>query len=185
MPKIGDTLAVTIQLFDGDVSKFVKAVVRNAAGSELSGSPKNLPHVSEGRYEDSSFVMPNTAYVTVSYSVFNDAAFTSLSAEHSFTEDILPLDVPAQEILDCLEEIKETLNQIQSVGITVKLLDTVIGLVEDAEALIGVVAEDTITAVVAEDALSAIVDEDSSTDNDIVGVVEDPAGEEITGIVED
>lgn len=90
MPIIGATLNLNLQLFDGATNKFVRATLRDASGASL-GSPVAMPHVGLGLYSDDSQVMPNTAEVTATYKVFDDAGFTTPSADHSDALDVFAL----------------------------------------------------------------------------------------------
>ncbi len=92
MIRVGDQIPIQVQLFDGATGKFPRAVVRDAAGATISGSPFSLTHVALGQYSNTAAVMPSTAYVTVQIAVYNDAGFTALSADHEITLDQFDLD---------------------------------------------------------------------------------------------
>jgi len=92
MIRIGDQIPIQIQLFDGATGKFPRAVVQDAASATISGSPFSLTHVALGQYSNAAAVMPSTAFVTVQIAVYNDAGFTTLSADHEITLDQFDLD---------------------------------------------------------------------------------------------
>lgn len=92
MIRVGDQIPIQVQLFDGATGKFPRAVVRDAAGATISGSPFSLTHVATGQYSNAAAVMPSTAFVTVQIAVYNDAGFTTLSSDHEITLDEFDLD---------------------------------------------------------------------------------------------
>ena len=92
MPKIGDTLQLNCQLYDGATNKYVKAWLRDASGVALSPATATLAHVGEGLYSNDSVVMPTTQQVTAVIKVFDDAGFTTPSSLHSDVLDVFDLD---------------------------------------------------------------------------------------------
>lgn len=105
MPKAGESIPLSLQLFDGNTSKFVSAIVIDSTGTPLAGSPVLLTHKSDGRYEDGSLLMPTVAFVTVTYKVYNDLLLTDPSLDHSDGDDVFQLEVPDADILDKLCDI--------------------------------------------------------------------------------
>lgn len=81
--KVGNPVPLSFQLHDGDTTKFVRAIVRNAAGALLG--TVTLVHLSNGLYIDTSVVMPTGAFATATYDVFDDAGFATRSSEHPFS----------------------------------------------------------------------------------------------------
>lgn len=79
------------QLFDYADDKFVRAVVRDGAGDELSGSPVDLELVANGLYRNVDLVMPQTAQVSVQYFVYSDAGYTVLDESYAGEIDIFTL----------------------------------------------------------------------------------------------
>lgn len=77
--KEGDFIRCRLQLFNGATNQFPQATLRDADGTELSGSPVNLTHVAKGLYSDSSIAMPHTAQVDVTYVVYTDSGHTTES----------------------------------------------------------------------------------------------------------
>jgi len=102
MIRVGDQIPIWLQLFDGVTTKFPRAVVRNAAGTAISGSPFDLTHVADGLYSNSSAVMPSTPFVTVQYLVFNEVGRTTMDNNYSDEIEIKELDTsaPASTALD-------------------------------------------------------------------------------------
>lgn len=96
MPRYNAPIPLALQLFDGNVSKFVRAILHNASGTELSESPVALTHVGGGLYQDSSVLMPNTDLVVASYVVYDDSGFTTESLVYSRVAESFYLDLPAQ-----------------------------------------------------------------------------------------
>lgn len=100
MPKLGESLRLNLQLFDGATNKFVRAWCLNDDGVLLSGTPLSLTHQGYGLYANKTISMPNTKQVKTVYRVYNDATFLSPSAIHSDAIDIFEL-----EIAECAEHI--------------------------------------------------------------------------------
>lgn len=82
MPRVNQPIPLSLQLFDKATNKYITATVRLPSGAELDGSPVNLPHVSRGFYSSQELRMP-AQDVSVFYEVFDDAAHTIPSADHS------------------------------------------------------------------------------------------------------
>jgi hypothetical protein len=84
MPRINKPLPINLQLFDKAPDKFAIATVRLPTGIELAGSPFLLQHTSGGFYAATEPVlMPQAEFVSVFYEVYEDAAFTVKSFQHS------------------------------------------------------------------------------------------------------
>jgi hypothetical protein len=92
MPKLGEAIQLNLQLFDGATNKYVKAWLRNASGVALGTPTVSLSHIGEGLYSNDSVLMPDTSQVTAVYKVFDDAGFTTPSADHADALDIFELD---------------------------------------------------------------------------------------------
>lgn len=123
MLKVGDVIPLSLQLDDGTTDKFVRAVVRDASGSPITGSPFSCAHVAGGQYESLTALMPNTAFVTVQFKVYTDSGFTTLSTSNGDAQDIFELNDDR-----------------------VRGEDELIGTVEDESPLVGVV--DTISPLI-------------------------------------
>jgi len=95
MIRVGDQIPIWLQLFDGVTTKFPRAVVRNAAGTAISGSPFDLTHVADGLYSNSAAVMPSTPFVSIQYLVFNEVGRTTMDNNYSVEVEIEELDTSA------------------------------------------------------------------------------------------
>jgi hypothetical protein len=89
--KLGQRIPIAMQLFDSATNKYVRATISKADGSALSGSPFNVPHEANGLYKLNTQDMPNTPFITVQYKVFDDAGFTTPSADHADGLDVFSL----------------------------------------------------------------------------------------------
>lgn len=76
----GDAVPLTLQLEDGDVTKFPQAEVRDPTGSLLT--TLDLSHVGSGNYTNSSLTMPDEDWITITYIVYNEVGHTTESASH-------------------------------------------------------------------------------------------------------
>ena len=79
------------QLFDYADDKFVRAVVRDGSGAQISGSPVDLTLVANGLYRNVSLVMPQTAQVSVQYFVYSDSGYTILDQSYAGEVDVFTL----------------------------------------------------------------------------------------------
>ena len=127
MPKLGDAIPLSYQLFDGATNKFVRAILRDASGTALPASPVTLSHVSDGIYEDISVLMPNTTYVSATFQVFDDAAFTIPSDIQSDGTELYELTIIDQDLIDLLLEIKVLLTQLILQGVNIPLTGEILG----------------------------------------------------------
>ena len=85
---IGDKIYLKLQLSNGNTGKFVRAVVRDEDGVEISGSPVALTHVGGGLYKDQSLTFPSTDEVTAQYAVYDDSGFTTLNSSYDQVTDV-------------------------------------------------------------------------------------------------
>lgn len=164
MAKLGETIPLSVQLHDGAIDKYCRAIVRDSDGTALAGSPVTLTHISNGKYEDNTLVMPNKRYVSVTYEVYEDALFTTLSDEHTHAVDLFELEVLDQNLIDLLEELKTLLEQILNAGISV-VGANVTGFVSDTDDM-GAEIHDTDEVdgeVSDDDEATAIADDDDLT----------------------
>jgi len=159
-----DKIPLSIQLFDGATNKYVKVILRDPDGVEITGSPVALSHIGEGHYTNDTIVMPLLDYITATYKVFNDSGFTDPSITHSDSEELYKLAVPVAELIEVLNKI----NQILSEGVVAK------GLGYDLE---GAIEEPETTATVDENTVVAQVEESTA-----LGTVDTL---ELQGIIED
>lgn len=80
MPIVGQKLPIQFQLFDNRTDLFPVAVIRNDAGTQISGSPFTLASVANGLYTTLSVDFPaGTDFVSVQYLVYSDSGHTTLS----------------------------------------------------------------------------------------------------------
>ncbi len=128
MLKVGDQIPVSLQLFDGATDKFVRAVIRDSAGSTISGSPFSVPHVSGGQYSNTAALMPSSAFVTVQFKVYTDSGFTTLDDSYEDDLDIFQLDDSRIE------------GEAELIGV-VEDQEPLAGVVDDVVPLIGSVEE--------------------------------------------
>lgn len=107
--KPNDVIPLVLQLFDNDATKYVRANVRDASDTVISGSPFTLAHEANGLYTNASAVMPNTPFVSVQYLVYDDAGFTTLSTIHASAAVEIPInrDVVAGEVSATIEDSEE------------------------------------------------------------------------------
>lgn len=155
MPQFGETIPLSLKLFDGASNKFVRATLRDATGMQIVGSPALLSHVGEGQYTNSSFAMPNTDYVNVSYQVFDDAGLTTLSTLYSDGQERFELDVPDAELLALLLEIKSLLIGLTAgakagsdIKGTIRRVDSILAKIASGEKLTGVINQSTLIGIV-------------------------------------
>lgn len=168
--KQGDQIPLSVQLFDGDTAKYVRATVRGSNGTPLAGSPVDLTHVGNGLYTDDSLVMPLDNFVTASYRVYTDAGYTIPSDLHSDTEDIFNLMVPVAELIEVLSKVNQILQELSGAA-------DIIGELDDTGALEGQLADsDDLEGYVTDN--GAITGELS--DEGLLGSIESP---EIVGEV--
>lgn len=123
--KPGDKIPLVLQLFDNAVNKFVRAVVRDSSDTQIAGSPFALAHEANGLYTNSTAEMPNSAFVSVQYLVYDDAGFTTLSSTHSSAAVEIPIDyeIKGGEVSATVED------------------ETATGVVESSPVVTGVVCE--------------------------------------------
>ena len=78
---VGQTIPLTLQLFDRSTSKYPRAVVRNSAGTTLTTI--DLTHVANGFYQDASYALTDVPYVSVQYLVYSDSGHTTLDTTYA------------------------------------------------------------------------------------------------------
>ena len=153
--KVGNQIPLVVQISDEDTGVFPRAIVRDAAGVPIAGSPVALSHVALGLYKNTSLVMPATDRVFAQYQIFQDAGFT---IRHPIHADTL-LDVFER---DTISEALDALNKANG------LKGDITGFVDDiVSGLSGVVLDDDVL-------LGVSIDDDA-----LVGSVQD--AEELTG----
>lgn len=96
--KLGDSLPLTLQLFDGDETKHPRAFVQAADGVDVPGSPVALTSRGGGFYSNFSVAMPSASFVTVRYKVYDDPSFATLSSVHSDAVEVFTLETTQETI---------------------------------------------------------------------------------------
>lgn len=91
MPKNGEDIPLTVQLEDQETGKYVRAKVLNPSDLDISGSPVNMTHQSEGLYT-ATLTMPNVEYVRIQYQVFDDAGYSTPSDGYGWVGDVIERD---------------------------------------------------------------------------------------------
>jgi len=168
MPFVGETLPLSLQLFDFNPGKFTRANLSNQDGVDIAGTPFDLVHIGLGKYTSDAVVMPSgVVSIEATYEVFataaNRTAGTPLDSSYTAAKDVFRLEVPDSVLLDLLTSIFD---------IVTAILGQIIG-----DLLIGVVPQDELIGVVASDPQVGIIE-----DADQIGKVED---DQATGNVED
>lgn len=125
----GDTIPLTLKLWDGDTGKYVKAVVVDSDGITLGTI--TLTHITEGFYQDDSLTMPNKEFVTVYYIVYDDIGLTTRSVNHQDASEVFALTPLPLEIVKKVDDIIVTVepNDAAQIDVTVmEIPETVIDI---------------------------------------------------------
>jgi len=191
--KAGETIPISLQLFDNDATKFVRATSEDESGTPLVGSPFSLPHDVNGLYKISSVLMPDTGAVVVQYEVFNEASFLNISAVHSSALDLFTiLKIDPEDIAEAVWDVTladhldpgstgEALNNIGS-SVSVSLSGSeIVGILLDNTEVIGLLDDTTETEGIVED--SAEISGTVEDNTEVSGKLEDDS--EIEGELED
>jgi hypothetical protein len=107
MPKVGESLQLNVQLFDGAENKYPRATLYDADGSELAASPVDLSHVGSGLYTDDSVGMPSTEAVRAVYVIYDDAGHTTESSLHARSMDVFALEFGAAGLAELEGQIAQ------------------------------------------------------------------------------
>lgn len=91
MPRLGETVKLGLQLFNGATDKYVRATLRNFDES-VTYPTVNLTHVANGLYVANGFVMPNSNTVTCQYAVYDDNGYSVPSVDHTIESETFELD---------------------------------------------------------------------------------------------
>lgn len=131
MPNVGDSIVLSLQLFDGATNKYPRARVFDADGSEISGSPVALTHVAGGLYRNAALTMPDSAQVEAQYKVYDDAGFTTPSTTHSDALDVIyKTDVAPDSLVISDDDLVGVVSSEDSLSGSVST-DDLTGKVED------------------------------------------------------
>lgn len=125
----GSPIRCRLQLSDGSTDKFPQAILRDATGAALSGSPVSLTHTGNGLYSDSSINMPSTPQVDATYIVYTDAGHTTESTSLGRAMDTFLLQTATKS-----DALIGTIQDSTSTPLTATIDDTnetLKGVVED------------------------------------------------------
>ena len=78
---VGQILPIRVSLHNDDATKFVRATIKKANFTHMTGSPFALTNLGGGIYGLETVAMPDTAFVSVEYEVFNNSGFTDKDSE--------------------------------------------------------------------------------------------------------
>jgi len=171
----GQTLPLSCKLGDLAEDKYVLAFIRDETGAAVSTVP--LLHSGEGLYESSAETMPaGVDFLTVSYVVYDDAAFSVVSDRYQNGTDVFDYSETDDTIIDKLNQIISTLNAVQGSSTGADLTGQV---TMDATVLTGVIDELTSLRgrLVDETTLTGSIDADAT----LTGIIED---EGLTGEID-
>jgi hypothetical protein len=166
MAQTFDTLVLDFQLFNFATDKFVLAIVR-ADGVEIDWSPMPVPHVANGKHIKIDpgviFFPENTQHLSIDYEVFDDAAYTIRSIQHSPGSEHYVLDNP---IVGGDPILIEKINQLIDIVTRHDNNSQLFGLVGDEVEIIGQTIEDNIFGLINGDVelVGFVTDNDSIDD---------------------
>ena len=116
----GSALPLTLQLEDGDATKFPQAAVYSPAGVLLT--TLDLAHVATGLSTNTTYVMPSEDWVAATYVVYDDAGHTVESSIHLRAQDTFVGDQGVIALQSSLETLrKESTNREEVNFITSKI----------------------------------------------------------------
>lgn len=122
MPLVGEIIRLNIQLWDPNPGKFIRASLFDASGSPLINFPTVLMiHLSNGFYYNNQVPFPpGTPEVKVTYEVFDDALFSSVSRKYSNSADAFDLSTPDKILIVNESNIVGTMLGGSLVGLVVE-----------------------------------------------------------------
>lgn len=106
---LDQTIVLSVQLYDGNTTKYIKAIVKDNTGTEISSSPFYLNHIGNGLYTNTTLTMPNVDFITATYEVYNDSSYTNLSSIYGRASDVFMLDTSISNIDSLLRSIGSNL----------------------------------------------------------------------------
>lgn len=107
MPFVGEVLPLSLQLLDGATNKFVRATIFEKPSNATFGVFA-VPHIGLGKYTLSTVLMPaGVDYLDVTYEVYNDSLFTTLSDDHLSGTEVFRLEIPDSVFIEKLDQILE------------------------------------------------------------------------------
>ena len=151
MPTVGQKIPISAKLPDTVTDQVVRATVKNASDTEISGSPFTLPHIGLGKYK-TEILFPDTEYITIAYEVFKGPGFTNKN-----TRDYL--DAGACFLRDSIDQALKDLKS------AVRGFDLV-AIINEGEVLVAIVeGDDDLTSVIDDDGtLTGTVDSGEALD---------------------
>lgn len=84
---IDEPTPLQVQVGDGRTDLFARVRLFDPAGSELTGSPVSLPHLTGGLY-GATFTFDTEGYSTAVYNLYEDAGFT-LDASYDIEAEVI------------------------------------------------------------------------------------------------
>lgn len=84
---IDEPTPLQVQVADGRTDLFARVRLYDPAGSELTGSPLTLPHLTNGLY-GSIFTFADEGYTTAVYSLFEDVGFAT-AADYDISAEVI------------------------------------------------------------------------------------------------
>ena len=147
MPFAGETLPLSLQLWDFDPNKFPRVHLKDENGVTLSGSPFDMIHIGQGKYTNKDVVMPSgVLYIEATYEVFASAsdrtAGTPQDPNYTSATDVFRLEIPDQIIVDKLDLIIQKLDGLALPGASIKVeidsneIETMVDDLKEIKALV-------------------------------------------------
>lgn len=84
----GLNIPLSLQLWDGDDSRFPQAALYFRDGSPFTTPKLNLSNVGNGLYANSTLVMPAVP-LFVTYTVYTDNSYLEADEDHTLTDDVI------------------------------------------------------------------------------------------------
>lgn len=80
---------LSLKLDDGDTSRYCRASVYNASGTEQAGSPFSLTHNANGTYISQAFNPTQVGFYRIDYEVFVDSSFLNADKSYSLESETI------------------------------------------------------------------------------------------------
>ena len=93
--RLGSAALLVAQLSEGETNLYPRAVVRDQAGAQVSGSPFDLAHIANGLYSSSAFTPGTQGRFTATFSVYTDSGHTTLS-DYPLISDVIDVEDEAE-----------------------------------------------------------------------------------------
>jgi hypothetical protein len=95
MPFPGEPIPLVVTLRDGEINRFIKAILKDEFDVEISGSPVTLVHTGNGTYSDFSVSMTTAKYVYATYIPFMNAGLTVPDGKYGQENAVFEKDITA------------------------------------------------------------------------------------------